>query len=382
MKVINNHEIDIPNDIFLKATIKNSLIVFAVSFFVISACLLPFKTAKAEGAVKWHPGHYYILTHKQKSIDSYMNMVYGELEKTPALRGIQARFSWSELETAKGVYNFALIDKILAQLSSRKKRLFVFIAIKSFSPDDSAIPNYLKTSEYEGGEFTYAASNSTKPKGRYAKLWNAKVRDRLAALYVALGKRYNSHPYFEGTTSNETAFGNAIPKMTSAQQDAFFNNLAIVYQKARVAFPNTVNFQYLNFPRSELAEIISKFKQSKTGIGCPDVFLQDPGVNSTKSPPGIYTYYPKNSGILPLMVQVEEANFLNTRHDNTGYKPSISELNNFARDKLKVNYIFWTRLPDYHEQVLEFLHFKQQTSNASGGLRSTCPSVFASCKTN
>jgi len=379
MKIISNHEIDIANNIFFTVTFKNSLTVFAVLFFVISACLLPLKTAKAGNAVKWHPGHYYILTHKQKSVDSYMQTIYSELQNTPALLGIQARFSWSELETAKGVYNFALIDKLLAQLSSRKKRLFIFIGIKSFSPDESAIPNYLKTSEYEGGEFKYSASNSTKPKGRYAKLWNAKVRDRLAALYVALGKRYNSHPYFEGTTMNETAFGNAIPSMTTAQRDTFFNNLAIVYEKARVAFPNTVTIQYLNFPRSELAEIISKFKQSKTGIGCPDIFLQDPGVNSEG---GIYSYYPKNSGILPLMLQVEHPNYLNTRHDNTGYQPSVSELLNFGRDKLKANYIFWTRTPGFYDNVLELMNFKQQRSSPSGGLRSACPSVFSSCKTN
>ena len=59
----------------------------------------------------------------------------------------------------------------------------------------------------------------------------------------------------------------------------------------RAAFPNSVNFQYLNFPRSQLSELISKFKQSRTGIGCPDVFTQDPGLNfagTANSPPGIY----------------------------------------------------------------------------------------------
>ncbi len=385
MKVISNYEMDMTNNNFFTATFKNSFIGFAVFIFVISVCLFPLKTAKAGNAVKWHPGHYYIISHKGKSMDSYMNMVYGELERTPALRGIQARFSWSELETAKGVYNFALIDKILAQLSSRKKRLFVHIGIKSFSPDESSIPKYLKTPEYEGGEFTYVKYGTSIPKGKYAKLWNAKVRDRLVALYIALGKRYNSHPYFEGTTMNETAWGAAMPRLTAAQENTFFDNLAIIHAKMRAAFPNSVNFQYLNYPRSQLAELISKFKQSRTGIGCPDVFTEDPGVNfagTANSPPGIYKYYPKNSGVLPLMVQVELANYLNTRHDNTGHQPSVSELLNFARDNLQVNYIFWTRSFGYFDNVLELLNFKKQKASVSGGLRAACPSTFPSCNTN
>ena len=385
MKVISNYEMDITNNNFFTATFKNSFIGFAVLFFVISACLFPLKTAKAVNEVKWHPGHYYILFHNGKSSDSYMNTVYGELERTPALRGIQARFSWSELETAKGVYNFALIDKLLAQLSARKKRLFVHIGIKSFSPDESSIPNYLKTPEYEGGEFIYVKYNTSIPKGKYAKLWNAKVRDRLVALYIALGKRYNSHPYFEGTTMNETAWGAAMPRLTTEQENTFFDNLAIVHQKMRAAFPNSVNFQYLNFPRSQLSELISKFKQSRTGIGCPDVFTQDPGLNfagTANSPPGIYKYYPKNSGVLPLMVQIEHANYLDTRADLQGYQPTVTELLNFGRDNLQVNYLFWTRTPGYYDNVLELLNFKQQKVNASGGLRAACPSTFSSCKTD
>lgn len=365
------------DDKFLLKIKRSCNLIFGV-VFVIGMSLIPLGAVNA-GAMKWHPGHYYILTPKQKSIDSYMNMVYDEMQSTPALRGIQARFSWPELEPSKGVYNFALIDKLLAQLSSRKKRLFVHLGLKSFDLNGNVVPAYMTTPEYEGGQFNWAKSGSSTPKGRNVKLWNAKVRDRLAALFAAMGKRYNSHPYFEGITMNETALGNALPRMSDAQVSGWFDNLAILHQKIRVAFPNTVTFHYLNYPRDQLAEVIGKFRQSDTGIGCPDVFLEDPGVHH---PTGIYSYYRKNNGVLPLMVQIEHANYLNTRHDNTGYVPTMAQLHNFAKNELDVNYIFWTRLPQYKDKILEHLRYKAQTADASGGLRSNCPSAFSSCNTN
>ena len=117
-------------------------------------------------------------------------------------------------------------------------------------------------------------------------------------------------------------------------------------------------------------------------MGAPDVLLEEPGLHcpATKcNAPGIYTYYPKLSGILPLVIQVEDSNYENTRVDGSGYKPTVTELLNFARDKLDVNYIFWTRTPDYYPKVLEMLNFNAQKSTPSGGLKAACPSVYPSC---
>ncbi|MBY0485145.1 MAG: glycoside hydrolase, partial [Nitrosomonas sp.] len=116
--------------------------------------------------------------------------------------------------------------------------------------------------------------------------------------------------------------------------------------------------------------------------GCPDVFIEDPGLNypgNKWSPPGLYNYYPENSGLMPLTIKVEGANYENTRWDNKGYQPTVSELLNFARDNLKVNYIFWVRDLDYYEKVLETLSLRQQNSNSSGGLNSICPENYTTC---
>ena len=116
-----------------------------------------------------------------------------------------------------------------------------------------------------------------------------------------------------------------------------------------------------------------------TGLGGPDVFLEEPGLHYIKNPQGVYNYYPKLSGVIPLTPSVMTGNYKNTRADGTGYEPTVKELLDFARDKLKANYIFWTRNTDYSYKVLEMLNSKAHKSTPSGGLDVTCPSTYTSC---
>ena len=160
------------------------------------------------------------------------------------------------------------------------------------------------------------------------------------------------------------------------------DNLLVINKKMRASFPNTMTFQFANHPRSFLTTLVGDLKGMGSALGCPDVFIEDPGLNypgNKWSPPGLYKYYPENSGLMPLTIKVEGANYENTRWDNKGYQPTVSELLNFARDNLKVNYIFWVRDLDYYKKVLEILNWRQQNSNPSGGLHSTCPENYTTC---
>ncbi len=337
-------------------------------------------TAPAEAApVKWHPGHYVQFLSGGKDSDWYMQQIYAELKSTPALRGVVIRYSWDELEKSKGVYDFSSIDHHLAQLAKRNKRLIIFLEFKSFSADEIRVPKYLRTPEYDGGVWAFAASGTNVIKGYNIKLWNPKVRDRLAALVKALGNRYNAKPNFEGIGFQETAMGDGIKPLTDAQVNGYYNNLLNINQVARNSFPNTMTFQYTNFPRSILSTFIGKLKSMGAALGSPDIFLQEPSLFYKGTPQGIYNYYPKNSGIMPLVVQIEKSNYLDTKHSGTGYKPTIGELLEFGRDTLKVNYIFWTRIPGIHNKVLETLNMNAQNRSPSGGLKAACPSVYDSC---
>ncbi|HEY9824249.1 MAG TPA: hypothetical protein V6D19_02295 [Stenomitos sp.] len=340
-------------------------------------------TAQVTGTgVKWHPGHYYELVGQGSKGDSrYLNNVYQELQQTPTLNGIVVRYRWGELETSQNVYNFSAIESRLAELTVLKKRLIVLIETKSNTPDveSTLVPNYAKTVLYEGGIYPYDSSTVG---GYGTKLWNANVRWRLTRLVRELGKRFNTELYFEGVGFSESATGKPAIPLTSTQVDAFYANLQTLNKELKTSFPNTLTFQYLNYPRNILASFIEIFKQKGIALGNPDVFLDDPGLSfpGTKySPPGVYTYYPKLSGTIPLVVQVENANYLNTRHDNTGYQPTVEELLTYARDNLQVNYLFWTRTPTFFPKVLELLNFSAQKTATAGGLKFDCPTAYSSC---
>ena len=369
----------------LSIAIKQIQAFLIALLVILSMILIPWEGANAApvtGPIKWHPGHYYTILNHGRDKSWYMDQVYKELAATPALRGIQVRFLWADIEKTEGVYDFKVIDQLLAGLSSRGKRLVLQVQTKSFNPDWKLVPDYLKTAKYEGGQFPFSTWGSKVHKGHNIKLWNPGVRDRLIALFAALGKRYNSHPYFEGIGMIESALGQPISPLTNAQQDGFYTNMLTVHERMRVQFPNTMTIQEMNYPRDILEKSVAKFKQLGTALGCPDVAPQEPGLlfeGSKYSPQGVYQHYRELSGIIPLAPTVEIINYENTRVDGTGHKPTISELLTFARDQLKANYIFWVRNPDHYPRVLETLNYTKQRSTPSGGLNSACPTTFASC---
>ena len=259
----------------------------------------------------------------------------------------------------------------------------ILLELKAWGAATALVPDYLQNNPiYEDGVFPFSNDGSSTIIGHNIKLWNPMIRDRLVALISALGKQFNSHEYFEGIGLTETSLGFPIKPITSIQKDDYFSNLLVVNKKMRASFPNTMTFQFANHPRSFLPSLIGELKEIGSALGCPDVFIEDPGLNyvgSKWSPPGVYTYYPENSGLMPLVIQVEGSNYENTRWDNTGYQPTVSELLAFARHTLKVNYIFWVRDLDHYPKVLETLSWSNQNSNPSGGLRSACPASYTTC---
>lgn len=358
-------------------------------FLLVNMILIPGGVVHSEvlpvtGPVKWHPGHYYLIMSFGKDKSWYMDQVYRELKSTPALRGLQIRFLWSELEKSEGVYDFAAIDQHLSKLAVRQRRLVIQVQTKSFNPDWKLIPDYLKTPKYEGGQFAFNSYNNSTVNGYNIKLWNPQVRDRLIALFRELGKRYNSHPFFEGVGMIETALGNPVDPLSTTQIEGFYDNLLSVHQHMRLYFPNTMTIQEVNYPRPELESIIGGLKNMGTALSGPDILIEEPGLlfeGSKYSPKGIYPYYPEVAGTIPIAPQVMGSNYVNTRADGTGYQPTVTELLAFARDRLKSNYIFWLRDPKYYPQVLEMLNWNAQKNDltGAGGLSSTCPTTFSSC---
>ncbi|WP_297323783.1 beta-galactosidase [Nitrosomonas sp.] len=384
---INTSPAPVCNDHHLN-TVKHKHAISIALLFVIGiawiACGVAYAadktTTSTATAVKWHPGHYYTLMGKGKDDPKYMAQVYRELKKTPALRGIQIRYEWAELEPEENVYDFTSIEQHLAELAAQKKRLIILLQTKSFDPQSAFVPDYLKEKKYDDGVFPFSTFGKKTIRGYNLKLWNPLVQDRIAALMNALGKRFNAHPYFEGIGLTETAFGQPMVEISNNQLDNYYSGLLNINQQLRKSFPNTMTYQFTNYPRPMLKSFVGKLKEMGTGLGGPDVFIDEPGLhhNQSNAPKGVYHHYPELSGIVPLTPSVMQTNYANTRHDKTGKAPTVAELFSFARDRLKANYIFWTRAPGYFPKVLEMLN-GLQTGDPAGGLDATCPKAYPAC---
>ncbi|MCC6965690.1 MAG: glycoside hydrolase [Nitrospira sp.] len=333
------------------------------------------------GVVKWHPGHYYAPMTFMRTNPSIMAQVYAELKATPALRGLQVRFTWPELEPEEGRYDFKGIEKVLTELAPLNKHLIILLELKSFNPQILPVPTYMRTEVYEGGAFPFSTFGQSAPRGHNLKLWNSGVHDRLVALVAELGKRFNGHVHFEGIGLPETAMGQPIEMVSSHDTDKYYDNLLDVQRQMRAVFPNTLTYQFVNYPREILAGFVDHMRMIGTGLGGPDIFLDDPGLNfdHPNRPKGVYFYYPQMSGLIPLTPSIMQANYDNTRHDGKGRVPTVAELLAFGRDRLRANYLFWTRAPGHFQQVLEQMQQLPLQGNSAGGLDAACPKAYVSC---
>ncbi len=359
-----------------KNTMRPKLILIFISILMMG---IGDAAYSSDNSVKWHPGHYYTILSHGKNKPGYMRQVYQELKSTPALRGLQVRYNWKELEPQEGVYNFSLINQHLSELAEQNKRLVILFELKSFGPDIKQVtmPEYVKAEKYEGGVYPFNNYGKGVIRGYGIKLWNPFILDRLTLLVRALGEQFNSHPYFEGIGFTESSMGES-QSLTNNKMDDYYRNLLRLNKEARRYFPNTMTYQFANYPRRILGPFIETLKETGTALGGPDIFMEDQGLLQQKHPKGAYHYYPELSGTVPLTPSVQHQNYQSTRWDGTGYEPDVTELLAFARDRLKANYLFWTRDPKYYSRVLKMLN-KLDLSDPAGGLDSTCPKAFSSC---
>jgi Beta-galactosidase len=335
-------------------------------------------TADAEAAtaagrtIKWNPGHYAVVG--TNAGPAMVDQLLSETGRFPWVKGLVLRTSWPELETSKGQYDFSVIDADLQKVAAAGKRVFIMVGTKSFSVDDKAVPEYLRSAEYGGGAYRIAIRRGGY--GENAAIYNSKVADRLQALYQAIGNRYNRENTVEGVLFNETALGMATRPLTPAQQKAQFDNMARVNVAARSAFANTTMIQYINSPMEYVPQLWKTMQANEVGVGGPDVFLNDKTLNK------LLPSYASAAGDVPIGVQVEAHSYSSSSHDGAYAPPAVSAIYAFARDRMKANYIFWTPITteagNPWSKVLNMWSSGSFPNNATGGLSAKCPSG-ASC---
>jgi len=382
------------------------MLFFIIVTFQILFQFCAFATTIVTGTtvgVKFHPGHYLQPLGGDKSVNGFaIKETYADINSSPALVGIQLNLDWIDLEPSKDVINYKLIQDHLDKMKGTgagTKRLIIYIVTKTTELDAPFIPSYLKTEPvYQGGLYPWGnsvgGSIPTVHKGNGIKFWIPEMRDRMVLLMQKLGARFNAHSNFEGIGLPETAIGQPLITVTAAQEEAVHKNYLFVQKKMKIFFPNTMTFQFTNYPKEILPWFImgatDSLKSMGVGLGGPDVWLNDPGVNypgSKYNLPGVYTYYPKLSGIVPLTPSVQSGDYKCSRADCNNSKgnfvPTVRQLLDFARDKLKANYLFWTRVtPTKYKEVINMIKNLDTKNDPAVKLIKTCPSMLAPCITD
>ncbi len=301
---------------------------------------------------KWNPGHYYALSGETFN-DAVWAGVLDDLAATPRLRGVMVRYTWPDLEDAEGDYDFTHIRDRLASLDGR--RLMIFLQLKTFTPTLRAVPTYMRTSEYGGGDFRWA--NSAGQVGGYApRLMNPAVQERLKALMTALANEFDDDPLIEAVIFPETAL-TEYPSWSGTNEATYWAALRAVDAHRASVFRHTISAQWVNYPRSRLATFIPDIRDNLgIALGGPDIVPQEPGlIVATEPNVGAYAHMERSGGLVPIIYNASKPSYISQRIDNTGDPQSIHEIYTYARDTLNVTHLTWTRVPDYRIEVLEYL---------------------------
>jgi hypothetical protein len=286
--------------------------------------------------------------------------------RAKAVEGAQLKYAWRELEPEPDRYDFAVIRKDLAFLSSRGKKLFIQLQDVSFDGAIINVPRYLMSdARYHGGadrDYRIEDEDETRAvaAGWVARRWDAAVRERFHKLLYALGKEFDGR--ITGINLPETSVefgesGRLFPTGFTFEvyRDAVVSNMKILKR----AFPKSIAMQYANFmpgewlpekDKSYLRSVYRAARAEKVAVGGPDLLPYQRGQMNHS-----YGLIRELDGIVPTGIAVQWGNYERV-NPGTGKRTTIPELLDFAIGYLKVDYIFWEyQEPFYSAELMPFL---------------------------
>jgi hypothetical protein len=295
----------------------------------------------AELAAKRHPGHYAAIS-EVKEIQGIRHL------DEPALRGVSKRFYWADLEPKKDAYDLDAIKRDLALLKAHNKQLVVFITDKTFRPGKNPLPAYLAG---------YALPNG---RGITAMRWDPVVIGRFVALNKALAREFDEDPNFKGVAFQESALmiGPDLRREHGYTPEKYRDALIQMLAESSQAFRRSQVFWYMNHLEGNdqyLGDIAKAVIGSRVVMGGPDILPYRRRLQAT------YQLYEKFNGRLPLFCSAQDDSYRHDKNDSRNmsnaavtrylrppaeeYVP-MEQIFLFARDKLHVNYLFWSHT--YH----------------------------------
>lgn len=283
----------------------------------------------------------------------------------PNIAGAQLRYTWRQLEPERDRYDFQPLLDDLAFLERHGKRLFVQLQDVTFS-EAVPVPEYLLTDPAFGGGAArkYETDEDDESRARFdgwvARRWDAAVRGRFIKLLTALGEKVDGR--VEGLNLPETAIGfgeSGRLHPAGFTYDGYVEGVLAIMSAARKAFPRSCVIQYANFMPGEwlpwtdhgrLRAVYAHAERIGLGVGGPDLLPHRKGQLAHSYP----LIAARGPGVAA-GVAVQDGN-LEAKNPRTGKPVTTDELYRFARDRLRLDYIFWgTQEPHYSEEVLPFI---------------------------
>lgn len=305
--------------------------------------------------------HHYIYFNRDRE-----RITGASFLQAKAVEGAQLKYTWRELEPEQDRYDFSAINKDLAFLSAKGKKLFIQLQDVSFDGSIINVPRYLLAdSRYNGGaNRDYRIEGDDEGRavaaGWVARRWDSAVRERFHKLLRALGEEFDGR--ISGINLPETAVefgdsGRLFPTGFTFEgyRDAVLLNMKILKR----AFPKSIAMQYANFmpgewlpyrDKSYLRSVYRAARAERVAVGAPDLLPYRLGQMNHS-----YGLIRELDGIVPTGIAVQWGNY---EHENpaTGKRTTIPELLEFATGYLKVDYLFWEfQEPFYSGALMPFL---------------------------
>lgn len=311
-----------------------------------------------------------------RQVSAPKNFIYFGLERsrisepefltTQSIVGAQLKYRWQELEPDRDRYNLRPILEDLAFLEEHGKKLFVQLQDVSFDEAIINVPDYLREDPAFGGgvaqQYTYEDDDETVPipEGWVARRWDPVVQDRLVKLFQVVGQELDGR--IEGLNLPETAVefgesGELYPPGFTPKN--YFEGVKSLMTGARAAFERSHVILYANFMPGEslpgndhgyLRGIYEHAERIGFGVGGPDLLPHRKGQQDHS-----YPLIATRSANIVAGVAVQWGN-LEDRDPTTGERVTVDELYKFAKDRLRLDYIFWgTQEPYYSDEILPYL---------------------------
>jgi hypothetical protein len=265
----------------------------------------------------------------------------------PDIQGAQIVYTWKSLEPSRDRYDFSQVETDLKFLKANGRKLFIQIQDRFFRPQDKGVPQYLLLDPEFGGGLTPQLDNPGEGKragsGWVANQWNPKVRKRYQLLLQSLARQFDGR--VDGINLPETAVDVDIVRHPAGFNcDDYFNAEMENMLAAKAAFKTSYVVQYVNFWPCEwendhqyMSRAFQIASSNGVGLGGPDIV---PGKRSQMK--NSYPFFHQYRDKLALVAMAVQEPTLTYTNPETGKKFTKDEFQQFGRDYLGIQIIFWS----------------------------------------